>query len=52
LAKGGYFFFVIFITSAIIETIKVRSKNNSLGSVNSFAQIWFADLDMNEVSQQ
>ena len=26
----GLFFFVIFITSAIIETIKVRSKNNSL----------------------
>ena len=32
----------------------VKSINSILenGSVKSFAQIWFADLDMNEVSQQ
>ena len=30
MGRGGHFFLVILTTSAIIETISVRSKNNSL----------------------
>ena len=35
--EGGYFFFVISTTSAIMETIRVRSKNNSLYVIISTA---------------
>lgn len=40
LTEGGYFFFVISITSAIMETIKARSKNNSLYVIISTAPFW------------
>ena len=35
--EGGYFFFVISITSAIMETIRVSNKNNSLYVIISTA---------------
>ena len=35
--EGGYFFFVISITSATMETIRVSSKNNSLYVIISTA---------------
>ena len=48
--EGGYFFFVISITSAIMETIRVRSRNNSLYVIISTALLsWEGESALSKI---